>query len=310
MAKRLLSWLLALLMPLTALAEGMQRVYLAGETEPFPEDAELLTLRVCPLLGADSMLLTLGEHSMLIDAGKKTDLEAIHAMLADAGLTGVEYLFLSHPHVDHAGCVALLAEEGFGIGTCFNFFPYDYMDETPDAQRVLQVSSIKALQAAGVPIVDLKTEDTIPFGSAQLTVYRLPEERITPYWECNNLSAMLMIRYGDCSLLLTADVENRVQPILAELYDLKADILKYPHHGTVTVHNAFLSDVAPEYVFFTHGTKDTLDAQKHLIRHGCARMTFATWGQITLQTDGETWIVRQDVKPELQEYARKYKIGQ
>ena len=301
MLKKILVWLLLVMMPVPALA-GEGKVFLDGETEPFPEGAELLTLRVCPLLGADCMLLTLGEHSMLIDAGTKANIDQIDKMLSDAGLTQVEYAFNSHPHDDHIGGIRPLLKEGFGMGTFFTFFPHDYTDP-----GVLQKPTVKALEEAGVPIVDLKTEDTIPFGDAILTAYRVPEGH-TPDLGCNNLSAMLMIQYGECSILLTGDVENRTQPILTALYDLKADILKHPHHGLDNVHEAFLEEVDPEYVFFTHGSVDTVNAQKYLIQKGYARMTFATWGLITLQTDGEKWIVRQDIKPDLAEYARNYKI--
>ena len=54
--KRLICLLLVLMLPALALAEGTQKVFYEDETEAFPEDAELLTLRVCPLLGADCML--------------------------------------------------------------------------------------------------------------------------------------------------------------------------------------------------------------------------------------------------------------
>ena len=309
MWKRLILCLLAvaLALPLTALGEETQRVFMEGETEPFSEDAELLTLRVCPLLGADCMLLTLGEHTMLIDAGKKSQYDDVFGMLKAAGLTEVEYALNTHPHSDHAGCIEPLLEAGFGIGTFITFFPYDYAD--PKGQSVIQISTIHAVEAAGVPIVTMKTEDTIPFGDALLTVYRIADEQFIETSDCNNRSAMLMIQYGECSVLLTADVENEAQPRLADLYDLKADILKYPHHGTVILHNDFLRDVDPEYVVFTHGTKNTLDAQKQLVRFGYTRMTFATWGLITLQTDGEKWIVRQDISPDMAEYARKYKPG-
>ena len=73
MWKRLMICLLVLVMPLSALSEDARRVFSAEETEPFPENAGLLTLRVCPLMGADCMLLTVDGHSMLIDAGKKDD---------------------------------------------------------------------------------------------------------------------------------------------------------------------------------------------------------------------------------------------
>ena len=311
MLKRLMVWLLmaALLLPLAAPAEEKaQRVYLEGETEPFPEDAELMTLRVCPLLGADCMLLTLGDHSMLIDTGQKGDIAELNAMLEAAGLTEVEYIFNTHPHNDHAGGVRPLIAEGFGIGAFITFFSHDYGD--PGGQSVIQIPTIKAVEDAGIPILDLKSEDTVPFGDALLTAYRIADDRYVSNSDCNNRSAMLLIRYGECTMLLGADVENEVQPKLAEMYDLKADILKFPHHGTVEANLTFLKAVDPEYVVFTHGTKNTLDAQKQLVRFGYHRMTFATWGMITIQTDGEKWIVKQDIKPELQEYASKYQPGE
>ena len=77
--------LAVLCLPAAVLA-GTQRVYMAGETEPFGADERLLTLYVCPLMGADSMLLTFGEHSMLVDMAKESQAEDVLAMLARAGL--------------------------------------------------------------------------------------------------------------------------------------------------------------------------------------------------------------------------------
>ena len=306
MWNRLILCLLALLLPLSALGEGVQRVFLEGETEPFPGDAALLTVRVCPLVGADCMLLTLDGHSMLVDAGKKEDIDLVNAMLSGAGLREVEYALNTHPHGDHIGGFMPLLEEGFGFGAFITFFPRDY---TASGQSTAQVHTIQAMEDAGVPVVTLKTEDTIPFGDAQITVYRVEDCSFDPYSECNDRSALLMIRYGDCSILLTADVGNGAQRILADRYGLKADILKFPHHGLNAANYAFLSAVRPEYVFFTHGSFDTREAQTDLARRGYTRMTFATWGMITMQTDGQKWIVSQDVKPELAEHARKYVPG-
>ena len=304
--KRWMAYLLLLALLLgCAGAEGEKRVFLEGETEPFPEGAELLTLRVAPVLGGDCMLLTLGEHSMFVDVGHDTDIGLIHDLLSAAGLDHVDAIFNSHPHSDHAGGVRPLLAEGFPIGVYYNFFPHDF---TESYQIVIQKPTIQALEAAGVPIVDLQTEAVIPFGDALLTALRVPDDRVTHSMTCNNLSAMLRIQYGECTALLSADVENLVQPILAEVYDLKADILKYPHHGVVAVHKSFLDAVDPEYVVFTHGTKNTLDAQKHLVRNGYTRMTFATWGMITLQTDGHKWIVRQDILPSMEKYVRNYQV--
>ena len=300
--------LVILLMPVFSAAEGQLRVFKEGETEPFAEDAELLTLWVCPLLGADCMLLTLGEHSMLVDAGRKGQAEQILEVMNEAGVTSVEYGFNSHPHFDHIGGVIPLLEAGFGFGSFITLFPHDYCENVNDYH--FQEETLKALENAGIPVTDMKSEDKIPFGNADITILQTPESRIIWPATGNDLSGMLMVKYGDCSILLAADVEPNDEIILAELYDLKADILKYPHHGMSLLQLEFQDAVQPEYVFFTHGAGDTKKAQAELFEwFGIDRMNFATWGTIILQTDGTKWIVRQELKPDYVDIAERYVIG-
>lgn len=292
---------LLLLIPLCAWASPQEKVFQEGETEPFDEDAVLLTLRVCPLVGGDSMLLTLGEHSMLVDAGMEHQYDLVRGMIDAAGLTALEYVYNTHPHNDHIGGVRPLVENDFPIGTFFTVFPHGYTGSSVQQTGILQL-----LREKKVPVVDLKTEDTIPFGDAEITVYRIPDNRIQSNMSCNDLSGMLLIRYGNCSLLLTGDVELLCQPKLAQYYDLKADVMKYPHHGVGLLNREFLQEVDPEFIFFTHGSYDTREAQRSLVKRGYEWMTFASWGMITLQTDGVKWIVRQDILPERVDYANGY----
>ena len=48
-------------------------------------------------------------------------------------------------------------------------------------------------------------------------------------------------------------------------------------------------------------------SQAYLIHNGYTRMSFATWGMLTMQTDGKKWIVRQDIFPEMQKVAETYR---
>ena len=70
-ARRFICLLAVLLLALTgAQAEG--KVLPADEAEPFAEGAPLLEMYVCPLMGADCMLLVQGEHAMLVDWARPT----------------------------------------------------------------------------------------------------------------------------------------------------------------------------------------------------------------------------------------------
>lgn len=295
-----------LLLPAAACGEGKRRVFSAEETTPFEPGAQLLTLTVVPLLGADSMLLTLGEHSMLIDAGTDTQAKTVMETVKSAGLDAVEYVLNTHPHGDHLGGVIPLLNGGLGIGKFITLFPHDYVERITAFDY--QGETIRALEKAGIPVMDMKAGDRIPFGEAELTLMRIPDGDINPTTTCNEMSAMLMVRYGECSLLLTADVEptQHSQVRLAELYDLKADILKFPHHGMSLMAPEFSGETDPEMVFFTHGAGDTQRAQRWAVQHGLDRMYFATWGPITLQTDGSKWIAGQEILPEFREVAERY----
>ena len=307
--KRLICLLLAMLLPVFALAEETRKVFYEDETEPFPEGAELLTLRVCPLLGADCMLLTLGEHSMLVDTGRKLQARTILDVLQEAGLESVEYVFSTHPHQDHLGGMIPLLEAGLGVGAFFTVFPHNYVEFVGGYEY--QPETIKAMEARNIPVTDLKADDIIPFGNAEITILRIPDSFIASGQRtCNDMSAILMVKYGECSMLLTADVERMDEIELADLYDLKADIMKIPHHGMSLIEPAFLNEVRPEVVFFTHGAGNTHRTQAQVYKAGYERMFFATWGTIIMQTDGTRWTVKQDLLPDYVNIAKRYVYGQ
>ncbi|MBE5777044.1 MAG: MBL fold metallo-hydrolase [Clostridiales bacterium] len=288
MHRRCLAALFAVLVLVSSCAfaedENSRKVFMAGECEPFAEGEELLTLYVCPLTGADAMLLTYGEHTMLVDTGKKTDFALLEQMLADAGLDHVDMIFNTHPHSDHIGGVIPLVESGFPIGKFMTLYPHDHT-----GNAIVQRSSIETLAEYGIPIEDMQDGDVIPFGDVKITVMR-QEKKVSD----NDLSAMLMVEYGSTRLLLTADVEYIGQWYLVRMHDLKADIMKYPHHAVSRMNPEFLEAVQPEFVFIPHGSRDTKNAQKQLNMAGVP-FKYATWGPITIESNGEKWIVTQDV---------------
>ena len=307
--RRLLACLLALALSalpgLAAPALGEGKVFAPGETEPFSPDAKLLTVRVAGMKTGDCMLLTLGEASMLVDLGTGSGMDKIREMLAAAGLTGVDYFCNTHPHGDHLGGFMPLVQSGFPIGSLITFFDHDYI-----APSAVQVQGMRTAEEWHVPVIDHKTEDVIDFGGASITFYRLlPEKKYSWKLSCNDLSAMMKICYGDCSILLTGDVEVRSQGVLAKQYDLKADILKVPHHGVSKMELNFLGNVDPEYAFVTGGANGSEAALKQLKRRDVRRVSFSPWGMITMQTDGTKWIVSQDVDPEMNDFIERFKYN-
>lgn len=299
MRKRTGLWLLilALFLSSPAVAQTQKRVYRVGEADavPFAEDAETFDLYVCPILGADSMVLTVQGQTMLVDMGADTAYKAIRSILEDLGCERIDIAFNSHPHNDHLGSMKHVLKD-YPVDTFMTAFPEDYT-----GPAVIQKAALKEVRAAGVPIVTVKDGDTFTLGDARMTVIKQDE-----YDGANRLSAMLRIEYGDCKLLLTGDVEGKAQTYLAQTHDLSADIFKYPHHGLARLDPAFLEAIGAEYAFFTHGYLDTKEAQKQLTEAGIPH-DFATWGVIHLSSNGEYWLVEQLLTEDGKRYEQKYR---
>ena len=293
--------MLCVLSIVTAHAE--KRVFLASETEPFGEDAIVLTLRVAGKVGGDCMLLSCGDETMLIDTGIDEFCPLILKMLSEAGSGNhIDTFFNTHPHNDHVGAFFPLLESGVTVSRICTVFPRDY----EDGHSVRQLELMQAAADYDIPVVDMKTGDTFAFGPAEITILRVPDELMFLSMTTNDRSAMLMVRYGDCSMFLAGDCEVAGQSILADLYDLKADIVKAPHHGYDKMIYPFLKNVDPELVFVTNGSADTRVLQAQLNMECLFRYTFSSWGEITIQTDGTRWIVSQDFYPEIREHAESH----
>lgn len=289
--RKLMGWLLVMLL---AVGCGSAEGRVLTDAEPFAEGTPLLELFVCPLLGADSMVLRQGEHAMLIDMGKKNDLPKIRGVLDDLGLTHFDYAFNTHPHTDHLGAMAALAE-----AYRFDRFVTGF-DENVTGKDVIQRSTIQALRDAGIEIVHMDGGDTFMLGDARLTVVRQATNK-----GFNAQSMMLLVEYGACRMLLGADVTGQAQDYIAREYDVRADILKYPHHGINKLTDSFLEEVNPSYAILTHGSVNTQPAQQVLDKAGVP-YGFATWGVLHLSTDGQVWHVDQDILPDMQDYVERF----
>lgn len=284
--KKTVAILLLLVLCLAAFggqAENVKRVYRVGEKEDFAEDEATFQLHVCPLLGADCMILQCGGFTMLCDMGKANDYPVIKEQLEALGVERIDLAYNTHPHDDHLGSMIQILQD-YPVDLFMTVFPVDYTG--PD---VIQVKTVKALQEAGVPVLIVHDGYTFPFGGAKMEVICQ-----TKYENPNPMSAMLRVKYGDCSALLCADLIASAQLYVAQTHDLKADLFKFPHHGLNSVYREFLENIDPEYCFFTHSYYNTPEAREQLDQYGIPH-DFATWGPIHLETNGQYWLVDQEL---------------
>jgi len=120
------------------------------------------------------------------------------------------------------------------------------------------------------------------------------KQRSTKWMSENNRSAMLMVEYGNCRLLLAADVELDGQNELLKTMPewLSADILKYPHHGVAKAGWNFLKHVGAELAVITNSRYSTKTVRKDSEKRNLP-LIFTQEGVVRLRTDGEIWVVDQ-----------------
>ena len=273
-----------LLLPLAAQAEPVIIDKASGlfPQFQFDQDAALLEVYFPKIFGVDAAFVRYGDYSMLIDCGGNQWKET-KALLDRLGVTEITYAVNSHPDADHIGGFNHVAKEikldHFVLG-----FPENY----PEGDQV-RFKVYEDLHSLGVDFMPVQNGDTIAFGDVKITVYQRTDEFLP---RVNNKSVMLMIEYGQRRIFFTGDIQLHTQRLLiddTENLDLKADIVKFPHHGYKKMQDGFLKMVSPELVIITGGRQDS-EGYKQLRDQGI-KYYFCENGALRLATDGNSWTV-------------------
>ena len=283
--KRILLICLALMLLIPSLAAAQQVII--DKTEPenksfeFEEGTPLLEIFFPRIYGVDSALVRYGDYTMLIDCAGNQRRE-VQTLLSDLGVTELTYALNSHPDADHIGGFDRVLKK-IPAGEFLLGFPEDY--HSGDAVRF---EVYEALHEYGIPFHRVQDGDTIEFGDVKITVHQKTDEHLP---RVNNKSVMLMIEYGERRILFTGDIQRDAQLLLAdetETRDLKADIMKFPHHGYGNMQDGFLKMVDPEFVVGTWGENNT-DGIKQLRAEGIPYILAAKG--LRLATDGKVWSI-------------------
>lgn len=290
--KRLLALLTALLLclPLCAFAGEKCVIDLISDPEAeyaFREGAELLEVVFPALEGCDGFILRCGGASMLVDCGTNVQAANVAAMLDAMGIDTVQHAFNSHPHNDHITGFAFLPEH-----ITLERFYITFPDDWNSTMR----SAMQHIRQKNIPWETVEDGYVFTLGGATATVIQRPKKSFAT----NDRSAMLMVRYGQRSLLLSADVELGAQNELLRNPPeggLKADILKYPHHGVAKAGWNFFAQIAPEVCIATSKLKQIPDTVKDCKKKGVPLYSTAHT-PLLLRTDGEIWVLEEMPLPQ------------
>ena len=239
---------------------------------PGLEELHWVMLNVTPLEGqADCHLLRMPDGSkVLIDAADAWDAPGLLVQLLQRrNIHHLDLVVISHFHRDHYGRLIDILNAGITIGrVILNVPDKEIADkETPwgcdwnEAQAVLAELRQRFVSyetpKAGDRLMEMKTKNGITAGIDVLCCYDGVHTPIGKT-DVNDTSIILRVFFGNTRILFTGDLNNPLGAYLAQSdLDLKADLLKVPHHGT--------EGAAPNEFFDRVGAKAVLiPSPKHL----------------------------------------------
>ena len=287
MFKKLAALLLALMMlPIFALAEEGCVINLIDNPEAefaFEEGKDIFTIVYPNVTGSDAAILQYQDEVWMIDCS--TDDQSpkfVVPALEDLGITHIDVAFNSHPHDDHITGFEFLDKQAT-IGKLIVAFDRNH---NYTIQR-----TIHRLGKKNVGYEYTKDGDafTMGDGGVKMTVI----QRLGGGFTDNDKSAMLMIQYGDRTLFSPGDIENRGQKALLTdppACGVKADVLKYPHHGHAPINQELFDLIDPEIVLISAHETVADDGFNFIQRNNVPGIS--TWyGIVRFRTDGNIWVV-------------------
>lgn len=254
-----------------------------------PEDWDMehtLQWTIFDVNEGDAMLLTCEGESMMVDGGPNPFREDLQQALDERGLRHMKYFLNTHYHDDHIDGLYQLLLNGFTADAYLHSY-----NDWAIRNSELGERTVKAAQKANVPVERILEGDTLSLGGAAIQVHQCTE-----FTNTNARALMLKVTYGESSILLCSDIIGRAQHYFLEnlpAQELKADLIKLPHHAITPTVPAFLDAVAPEAAVATNRQKDLDGKSINQLKSRDLPTFFSGDGTVYAVTDGTDWYLWQ-----------------
>lgn len=203
-------------------------------------------------------ILTPSNRAILIDGGgdslywqergRNVGLERVVPYLRHRGVEKIDLVVLSHPHEDHLfGLLAVL--ENFPVKAVLD---NGLASDSPSYSRYLSLLAEKQ-----IPHYTVRAGDLVSLPDGVRLRFLNPREATVEFLSHNDASLVVALDFQRTTMLFTGDLERVGLLELLEHRDageLRADVVKVPHHGSITsLEPRFYEVVDPSWAFICVG---------------------------------------------------------
>lgn len=192
---------------------------------------------------ADSILISLNDSSMLIDAGNNADGDLVVDYIKDQGIKKLDYIIGTHPHEDHIG----------GLDNVIYNFKIDkvLMPKASTSTKTFE-DVLDAISSKNLSVTTPKIGDTYSLNDAKFTILSCKNEDTK---DLNSASIVIRLEYEEQNYIFCGDAESDMEnEMIKSGLDLNSNVIKLGHHGSATSSSEkFIKAVNPEVAIITVG---------------------------------------------------------
>jgi competence protein ComEC len=258
----------------------------------------------------DAHLISKNGKHILIDAGAwKVAKTHLIPALKKYGVKELDSLFITHPHFDHYGGTMAILQNGIKIKNIYMNMPTKkQMDKEWWGGKYAHLIEIQnAAKTYNIKLHTIKKGDRISFDDESfLEVLYIYDGINTPIGKTgiNDMSAITMLYDHNNKFLLTGDLNSKLGHYLAvNAKNIKADILKFPHHGVEGyAPDSFFDTVSPKVLIVP--TRDSLwcserakRAREYVEKHNIPTYINGFHGDITVTANKQGYKITTEKNP-------------
>ncbi|HZA52423.1 MAG TPA: ComEC/Rec2 family competence protein, partial [Myxococcaceae bacterium] len=261
---------------------------------PLLQPAPALSVTFLSVGHGDAIVVSSGEKHALIDGGGNLrgadpGARVVLPFLRASRIDALELAVLSHPHPDHA----------LGLATVLHRVPARRLWlPAGDPPGALSERVISAARGAELSWIE-RGHPALRLGETEVEILGPPVDRVL-LEGVNDRSAVLRLRHGSVTILLTGDVEAAAEE---QLDPGAVTVIKVPHHGSATSSTeAFVAQTRPRIAVFSVGRFNRfgfpdpeVEERYRAVGASCYRTDLH--GAIRIESDGHTVRVRTFAAP-------------